>query len=281
MLLDLDPDRFRACFRHWPFLLPHRLVGHPLFALPRLIELARGLPESFVEYYAGDLPKSLEWHTTPRNGLSVEETIRRIEQHCSWMVLKRVEQDPDYDRLLQAGLDEIAALSEPLDPGMHERAGAIFISSPGAVTPYHMDVEYNFLVQLRGFKQFHVFPGHDRALVSEVEVEEHLARGGPNRNLDFDERKADLGLPFRLEAGLALYVPSLHPHWVKNGPHVSISFSLGFETHRSDRKTAIHVVNHRLRRFGLRPAPPGDSELRDRLKHLAYRTMGWAERRFT
>ena len=32
------------------------------------------------------------------------------------------------------------------------REAFIFISSPNTVTPYHMDPEYNFLLQIRGTK---------------------------------------------------------------------------------------------------------------------------------
>ena len=40
-LLELDPGPFRARFNREPFLLRHRLAGHPLFQLPQLVELAR------------------------------------------------------------------------------------------------------------------------------------------------------------------------------------------------------------------------------------------------
>jgi cytochrome P450 len=39
--------------------------------------------------------------------------------------------------------------SEPLAPGMCQREGFIFISSPGAVTPFHLDPEHNFLLQIK------------------------------------------------------------------------------------------------------------------------------------
>src|SRR5262245_63771662 len=83
-------------FARRPFVVRHRLTDHPLFALPRLIELARMLPEDRVEYNAGDVPVSLDPARTPRTGLSIDETIRRIEECRSWMVFKNVERDPEY-----------------------------------------------------------------------------------------------------------------------------------------------------------------------------------------
>src|SRR5262249_12038079 len=143
-LLEIDPSEFRPCFNRSPFLFRHNLAENPLLALPRLINLATTLPENYVEYNAGNIPVSIDYYSTPRTGLSVEESIRRIEECCSWIVMKRVEHDPEYKELLNKCLDEIEPLSELLEPGMYERAGSIFISSPGAVTPYHMDHETNF-----------------------------------------------------------------------------------------------------------------------------------------
>ena len=43
--------------------------------------------------------------------------------------------------------------------------GFIFVSSPGSVTPYHIDPERNFLLQVRGNKTMHMFDGSDRSLL--------------------------------------------------------------------------------------------------------------------
>src|SRR4051812_44090932 len=96
-LLDVEPEAFRAHYLKHPFLIRHHVANHPLFSLPRLIELSKTLPPAYVEYNAGNIPVSIDSRLTPQNGLSIEETIRRIEDHCSWMVLKRVEQDPEYN----------------------------------------------------------------------------------------------------------------------------------------------------------------------------------------
>ncbi len=279
-LLEIEPDTFRAAFNRRPFLVRHRLADDPLFALPRLVELARSLPAEFVEYNAGNLPISIDSRLTPRNGLSVEETIRRIEEHCSWMVLKRVEQDPAYRRLLDRCLDEIQAFSAPLDPGMFDRAGAIFISSPGSVTPYHLDAEYNFLFQIRGSKMIAVFDANDRSILSEEELEELSGVDAVHRNLVFRDEYQDKAVQFELMPGKAVHVPSMYPHWVKNGAEVSISFSAGFVTRAYERKSAAYQVNRALRRLGLKPAPVGRSPVRDHLKYQSYRVWRRLRRLF-
>src|SRR5581483_8196770 len=98
-LLSVDPERFCADFDRRPFQIHHRLCDHPLFALPRLVELAQRLPAAQVEYNAGNLPINQDPTRTPQNGLSVEETIQRIEDCRSWLVLKFVETDPEYREL--------------------------------------------------------------------------------------------------------------------------------------------------------------------------------------
>src|SRR5687767_4054170 len=100
-LLDLAASAFREHSGQRPFLVRHNLAQHELFTLPRLIELSRRLPASSVEYNAGDIPVSIDPAQTPRTGLSVEETLRRIAECRSWMVLKYVEQDPAYCDLLE------------------------------------------------------------------------------------------------------------------------------------------------------------------------------------
>jgi len=268
-LLVIRPHRFCTHFGRVPFLIGHCLAGHELFQLPRLVELARSLPAAQVEYNAGDVPVSLDPGRTPRNGLSPEETIRRIEQCRSWLVLKRVELDADYGRLLDRCLAEVRAASSPLTAGMCDPHAFIFVSSPGAVTPYHMDPEENFLLQIRGTKTMSVFDRADRAVVTEQQFERFFT--GAHRNLAYHDELQQHARLFDLAPGLALHVPFAAPHWVQNGPAVSISFSITFNTRASLRRIHAHRVNSRLRRWGIDPAPVGQSAVRDGVKQLASR----------
>ena len=263
-LLQLEPYRLEEDFGQAPFLVAHRLSRHALFELPQLVQLARALPASQVEYNAGDVPVSLDPAATPRTGLSAEETIRRIAECRSWLVLKNVERDPQYRELLERCLAEV----RPHVPGMSRERGFIFVSSPGAVTPYHMDPEQNFLLQVRGSKIMQVF---DRAVLSEQELEGFF--GGAHRNLRYRDEYRSRARAFRLAPGLGVHVPVTAPHWVQNGAEVSVSFSITFQTAASTRLAHVHRMNARLRRLGLRPAPVGGSAVRDRMKQLAFRLL--------
>lgn len=268
-LLEIDADAFRADFDRRGFYINHHLSDHPLFALPRLIELARRLPEHNVEYNAGDVPVNLDPTRTPRTGLSPEETIRRIEECRSWMVLKYVENDPEYGELLHRCLHEVRVHSEQRFPGMCQAQGFVFLTSPGSVTPYHMDPEHNFLLQIRGSKTIHQFDGRDRSVLSEEELERFYS--GAHRNMVFKPEYENKAQVYELTPGRGLHFPVTAPHWVKNGAAVSISFSITFRTPDLDRRGILYTVNHRLRQRGWRPTPVGQSGWRDALKCAGFR----------
>lgn len=275
-LLDLDPVAFREHFGRAPFRIRHRLAGHPLFELPRLVRLGASHPAALVEYNAGDVSIGLDPAVTPRTGLSVEETIRRIETCRSWMVIKHVERDAEYGALLDRCLDEVGVLAEAVDPGMCEREGHVFVSSPGSVTPFHMDHEHNFLLQVRGKKSIRQWDPVDRSVLTEEDLERFY--DGAHRNLPYRDEFEAKARTFELEPGDGLHFPINAPHWVKNGDAVSISFSVTFKTPRALRRGALLRVNGRLRGRGWRPSPPGEHPSRDAMKWFLYRAARGARR---
>ena len=224
-LIGVDPEIFAAYFDKKPFHVRHALADHPLFSLPRLMELARCLPEAFVEYNGGNLPVGARPQDTPRTGLSAEETVRRIAECGSWMVLKRVEQDPDYGALLDRCLDDVAAQAGAAVPRMLRREGFIFLSSPGAVTPFHLDPEHNFLLQVRGSKTVSMWDRDDRFVLPDAELEKFYS-AFVHRNLPWRDVFQTTAWVVPLVPGQGLHFPVAVPHWVQNGPEVSISFSL-------------------------------------------------------
>jgi hypothetical protein len=256
-----DEQTLRQSFNQTPFLLEHRLVGHPLFELPRLIELAGTLPEDQVEYNSGDLPVTQDPLKTPRNGLSIRETIQRIEECRSWLVLKIVEVDPGYRQLLDLCLDPLIRFC----PDMRTREAFVFVSSPDAVTPYHIDHECNFLLQIVGTKMVRMLPPNDPTVIQEADLERFYA-GGSRNLLRLDSQMVARASSFELTPGLGLHFPVTAPHWVKNGPAVSISFSVTFRTSHSDRREILYRINHRMRALGLHPRPVGRSQSSDTMK---------------
>jgi hypothetical protein len=187
------------------------------------------------------------------------------------MVIKWVEHDAAYRELLDQCLDQIGTLSERIDPGMCKREGFIFVSSPGAITPYHMDPEYNFLLQIRGEKMMHFFDGTDRSLLSEQELEKFMAAGS-NYQITYDEEYKETSA-VELSPGIGVHVPVTTPHWVENGNGISISFSITFRTISSERRSIVYEVNSRLRQMGLKPKEFDRSPLLDSAKYQAFRVL--------
>ncbi len=257
-------------------VVSHRLAGHPLFELEALVRLAGRMRPADVERNLGDLPIGVDPDAVRGNGLSVADTIRSIERNGSWMVLKSVEQDGEYRALLDAVLDEIEPLVAPRTGAMLKREGFVFVSSPGAVTPFHFDPEHNILLQMRGAKTMTVFPaGDDR--IAGPELHERFHMGG-HRNLPYRDGFAAMGAPHRLSPGQAIHVPVKAPHWVRNGPEPSVSFSVTWRSEWSYREADAHGFNHLARRAGVTPGAPGRFPRQNRAKSLAYRAIGRARR---
>jgi quercetin dioxygenase-like cupin family protein len=269
-------DAFRGLYPETPGKLAHGLAGHPLFELEALVDLARRIRPVDAEYNRGDLPVGIAAEATPANGLSIEETIRGIEECGSWMVLKFVEQDPVYARMLHDVLAEIEPLVRPVTGRMLKMEGFIFISSPDAVTPFHFDPEHNILLQLRGRKTFTVFPADEEEIVSGAAHEAFHAGG--HRNLPWQDGFAGHGRPVELAPGEAVYVPVKAPHWVKNGPEPSISFSVTWRSEWSYQEADARGLNRLLRHAGLNPKAPARFPERNLAKSVAYRGIMKAKR---
>jgi hypothetical protein len=269
-------DAFAAAYPERPVQLGHDLCDHPLLQLDGLAELAGRIRPVDVEYSRGDVPVGLDPDLTPSNGLSVEETIRSIEHCGSWMVLKFVEQDPLYRALLQDALAALEPAVEPTTGAMLKQEAFVFISSPGAVTPFHFDPEHNILLQIRGRKTMNVFPAGDEEVASGEEHERFHAGG--HRNLPWNDALAAKGTAFALEPGKAVYVPVKAPHWVKNGPEVSISFSVTWRSEWSYHEAYARRMNALLRQAGVRPAPTRRFPHRNLAKSLGIRAIDKAKR---
>ena len=262
---------FETAYPEQPLKLSHDMAGHPLFTLEALAELAGRLDPKHVEYNAGDLPVGIDPDDVPGNGLSIAETIRSIEHCGSWMVLKFVENDPAYRAVMEETLAGLASVVGPRTGEMLKREAFVFVSSPGAVTPFHFDPEHNVLLQLRGSKVMTIFPAADEAIVAGT-AHEAFHQGG-HRNLPWRDDFAAAGRPFPLAPGEAVYVPVKAPHWVKNGPEVSISLSITWRSEWSFAESYARCMNHVLRRIGIEPAPPQRFPSRNLAKSLAWRAI--------
>ncbi|MEA3388858.1 cupin-like domain-containing protein [Sphingobium sp. CCH11-B1] len=262
---------FGAAYPDRPAKLSHNMAGHPLLTLDALAALAERMPATSVEYNLGKLPLGVKPEETPSNGLTLGETIRTIESNGSWAVLKNVERDDAYGALLDGALAELEPTVRDKTGPMLHREAFIFLSSPGSVTPFHMDPEHNILLQIMGVKTMTVFPARDEQLVPAQKSEDF--HGGGHRNLVWQDGFKARGMAVRLEPGDAIHVPVKAPHFVENGPTVSVSLSVTWRSERSVAEGELHSFNALLRRRGLPTGKVSNRPERQGLRRFAYRFM--------
>jgi hypothetical protein len=277
---DAALEQFASAYPLAPQHLTHHIAQHPLLAIDALADLAdRIRPETLEHNAAVGLPMGISYAETPSNGLGVRETIERIGECGSWVLLKYIEQDPAYARLMRDVLAEIEPLVRPRTGEMFRFEGFVFISSPQAVTPLHFDPEYNVLFQARGSKTMTLFPTADPDIIGDPFFEAYFA-GGP-RNLPWQEEWRERGHAVTIRPGEAVYVPILAPHYVEVHDEVSVSLSLTWRSEWSCHHADACRFNRRLRKMGLRPASPRLYPANNRAKSYGQRALTRIERLVT
>ena len=266
----------------------HSFHEHPLMQLDALQSLANVLfLTRQCRFIDRETTQTSQFRHLGRtlDGRSVTEVFRNIEEPRSWIALYNIETHPPYREFLAEIADAFRGLVSPEQKEIFNVGGFVFISAPPSVTPFHIDRENNFWLQIRGEKILSVWDHTDREVVSATDVEDFIV----NRNLENvrltannESRRRD----FLTRPGMGVYFPSTSPHssrtvtdWVKPGDGVSISIGVVFYTEKTRQQARIHQMNHWIRQYGRRPTPPGDSAWRDAIKAPLgkYRTL-WRQR---
>jgi hypothetical protein len=199
--------------------------------------------------------------------------VRKIETAGAWMVLKRVEIVPAYRELLEAALLSVAAAQghkSLAEAGYTDVQGFLFVSSPNSTTPFHLDSEDNFFVQIHGDKQFAIYDNEDRGIASEDQIEHAITK---HRNLKFDESFAARGTVNELKPGEGVFVPYIWPHWVKTKGSYSISLAITWKTPAVKRRNDLYTANSMLRDRGFPQQAPGVHPAWDGVKIAAFRAL--------
>jgi hypothetical protein len=269
-LILTDPaGQFASNYNRHHFQFPHGLKDHPLFELSSLVELARRMPDHRDTYWSnGKVDVSDPWTAGQEHRLSLADTIAHIEDNNSLVLLKHTEQDQLYGPLFKEFLARVVEYSgDQMRRDVAAGEILILISSPNRITPYHMDGECNYVVQVVGNKTLSVFDQNDQTLVSAKAIEQYHAVDISSIKYDKD-RQADAAL-YELNAGTGVHIPLWAPHWVRNHNNVSIALSVTYELFSVQRETRICRLNNLLRKAGFTPTPPGVSPWRDQLKLAA------------
>ena len=249
----------------------HELHKDPRLTLQAVADLADRLPRTSVICDTSTQPLLVPKGGPPRGELSRPgDVIRNLDEAKAWLTLLNIEEDPDYADLMNSTLD-------PLEPGMvgrqgkmRHRVGFVFVSSPNSVTPAHFDIEHSLLMQVSGSKV--VSFGHFAQQQDRRHEVDRYWDGSHGRIENLPPELAS----YQLTAGRGVYIPPVAPHWVHNGPAISLSVTLTYFTAATERENMIEAFNARLRRMHISPRPPGHSSPADMLKVAAMRASALA-----
>jgi hypothetical protein len=253
------------------FAFAHALGNHPLFELPRLADLALtlwGTGRGLVTLKSSDTTVGGGWDRMPGRNLSLVKAIRELPESGSWLMLKSVHLDPEYRALMDEAyreLGELAGLDRERDVSWPD--AYVFVASPHAVTPYHFDHESTFLMQIHGEKTYRIFEPSE---LSDDEIERYYV--GDLSAARYREGADARGAAYALRPGVGVHQPPRSPHWVKNGPEYSVSFSILSCLKARDKEAPVYQANHYLRALGLSPVAPGRSAWRDAVKRALLTT---------
>jgi len=267
-----DRALFYQNFDRKPFQFRHALDRHPAFQLSALLKAAERLSKdpctAGKSHFESGSPDRNAWFGARPEGQTIVDAIASIESGKNWVILKRIHEDPAYREILMQlvpQLSEVAAVDiakEYYDPTM-----TIFITSPGRITPYHMDGETNFLAQIHGTKLVYIYDGKDPSVLNTQQMEKYWTGNLPK--IDYPENLPHGKWQYKLAPGNGVFNPAIFPHWLQNGDEVSISVSMNFKRRRNV-SIGAHRFNHFARKFGLHPEVPGRNRTVDRTKEVLF-----------
>jgi hypothetical protein len=262
---SFDPMRFAR--------LRHDFDRHPLLQFDALGDLARRLlPLGKCRFVQPGMraDSSFDHEPKPTDGRSLDEVLATFTVPGSWLALYDAQLDAVYRGVLEEVGAHIRRIVAPSQRVTDVRS-FLFLSAPPSVTPFHIDRENNFWLQIRGRKTLSLWDRLDRATVAPEDVERFVLRGDLT-NVKLRGEALSRATRFRCGPGDGVYFPSTTPHMTETSPDdnggdvISISVGMVFYSSMTARESGAHFVNRQLRRLGLRPRPPGESPRLDALK---------------
>ncbi len=268
--ISTDPEAARSKFNWQSFEVSHHLSSHPLFQLPKLLELAERTAKSRPEdlyFDMGEVRPGQRWDQIPEARFSAVEAMQQLESSDAWFIFRHTQRDPEYRELFDRGLREIKEIAgDAASAQIRQEDIIIFVASPRRVTPYHIDRECNFLLQISGSKTLHVFDRDDKDILPEEEIERFWAvdNNAPVFRPEYQHR----AVSYKMVPGSGVHIPVNFPHWVQNDNNISVSLSVNFQFLDSMRAN-VYRSNYYLRKLGLKPSRPGLHSTWDAAKSFA------------
>ena len=251
----------------------HDLHLDDRLTLAAVADLADRLPRRSVIADTATQPLLVPQGGPPRGALERPgDVIRDLNNANAWLTLLNVEADPGMAELMNTYLDQLEsgmiATQGNKRGKMYKRVAFVFVSSPNSVTPVHFDIEHSLLMQVSGCKTVSI--GRWETDATRRHEFDRYWNGSHGRIETLQPEDA----AHTMTPGRAVYIPPGTPHWVHNGPDISLSVTLTYFTAATIRENRIEDFNSHLRRRHMNPREPGRSATVDTAKLCA---MGvWA-----
>jgi Cupin superfamily protein len=253
---------------------PARSVGfvHDLhlddrLTLAAVADLADRLPRRSVIADTAAQPLLVPQGGPPRGALERPgDVIRDLHNANAWLTLLMVEDDPGMAEIMNAHLDQLEAgmiAKQGKRVKLRKRVAFVFVSSPNSVTPVHFDIEHSLLMQVSGSKTVSI--GRWQSDAARRHEINRYWEGSHGRIEDLPPEEA----AYTMTPGRAVYIPPGTPHWVHNGPDISLSVTLTYFTAATVRENRVENFNAHLRRRHMNPREPGRSTTVDTAKVCA------------
>jgi len=245
----------------------HDLHLDDRLTLASVADLADRLPRKSVIAATAAQPLLVPQAGPPRGALERPgDVIRDLQNANAWLTLLNVEDDPGMAELMKTHLDQLESgmtAKQGKRVKMRKRVAFIFVSSPNSVTPVHFDIEHSLLMQIRGSKTVSIGRFENDA----------TRRHEFDRYWDGSHGRIEALQPeeaaYVVTPGRGVYIPPGIPHWVRNGPDISLSVTLTYFTAATVRANLIEDFNGHLRRRHMKPREPGRSAIVDTAKVCA------------
>ena len=245
----------------------HDLHHDDRLTLAAVADLADRLPRRSVIADTATQPLLVPQGGPPRGVLERPgDVIRDLQNANAWLTLLMVEEDPGMADLMNTHLDQLESgisAKQGKRVKMRKRVAFVFVSSPNSVTPVHFDIEHSLLMQVSGCKTVSV--GRFESDATRRHEFDRYWNGSHGRIEDLQPEVAS----YTMTPGRAVYIPPGTPHWVHNGPDISLSVTLTYFTAATVRENRVENFNAKLRRRNLNPREPGRSAAVDTAKVCA------------
>jgi hypothetical protein len=245
----------------------HDLPLDDRLTLAAVADLADRLPRRSVIADTAAQPLLVPQGGPPRGALERPgDVIRDLHNANAWLTLLNVEDDPGMADIMNTQLDQLESgmtARQAKRVKMRKRVAFVFVSSPNSVTPVHFDIEHSLLMQVSGSKTVSI--GRFESDAARRHEFDRYWDGAHGRIETLQPEEA----AYTTMPGRAVYIPPGTPHWVHNGPDISLSVTLTYFTAATVRENRVESFNALLRRRHMKPREPGQSVAVDTAKVCA------------